>query len=374
MTVTIKKVASRRDLRKFIKFPFSLYQDNPYWVPALTGDEFDTFNKKKNAAFEYCEADCFLAYKDDKLAGRVAAIINHEANKRWGEEVVRFGWLDFIEDVEVLSKLIDAVAEWGKQRGCTTIKGPWGFTDMDKEGSLVEGYDKLSSFTCLYNFPYYDTLLKQIGFERDADWTQRIVYIPDKPLPSYQYVPLIEKKFGVHCATGKSMQDLNKRYGMEIFHLYNESFAPLFEFAPLTDEQIRRYLKTYIPILDMDFISVVVNEEDKPVGFCFCVPTLSTAVKKSNGNLLPFGFIRILKALKHNDTLESLLIGVLPEYQGKGVNLLMFKQLHENCIKRGVKRMIMNPQLEENVKVQSLFDEFETELYTVRRAYVKPLK
>lgn len=372
MTVNIKKVSSRRDLRKFIKFPFSLYKDNPYWVPALTGDEFDTFDKKKNAAFEYCEADCFLAYKDGRLAGRVAAIINHNANKKWGD-VARFGWLDFIEDEEVLRALIGTVEAWGKERGCTSLKGPWGFTDMDKEGSLVEGYDKLSSFTCLYNFPYYDTLLKKVGLERDADWTQRIVYIPQEPLPSYQYASLIEQKFGVHAVSGHSMKEMNRRYGMEIFHLYNESFAPLYEFAPLTDEQIRRYLQTYVPILDTDFISVVVNEEDKPVGFCFCVPTLSKAVKKSNGNLLPFGFIRILHALKHNDTLESLLIGVLPEYQGKGVSLLMFKQLHENCIKRGVTRMIMNPQLEENFKVQTLFGEFKTELYTVRRAYVKSI-
>ena len=373
MAIEIRKVTSKRDLRKFVKFPFSLYKDNPYWVPALTGDEYDTFDKEKNAAFEYCESDCFLAYKDGKPAGRVAAIINHEANKRWGEEVVRFGWLDFIEDQQVLSGLLDTVAGWGRERGCTAIKGPWGFTDMDKEGSLVEGFDKLSSFTCLYNYPYYDTLLKEAGFRKDADWTQKIVHIPQEPLPSYQYAPLVEQKFKIHPATGKNTKDLCNRYGMEIFHLYNESFAPLFEFAPLTDEQIRRYLKTYVPILDMDFISVVVNEEDKPVGFCFCVPTLSTAVKKSKGNLFPFGFIRILRALKHNDTLESLLIGVLPEYQGKGVSILMFKQLHENCIKRGVTRMIMNPQLEDNLKVQTLFEEFETELYTVRRAYVKSL-
>lgn len=373
MATAVKPVSGRRALREFIRFPFTLYKDNPCWVPPLEGDEFDTLDPRRNAAFEYCEAQCFLAEKDGTTAGRVAAIINHEANGRWGEEVVRFGWLDFIEDIDVLRALMDAVATWGRERGCTVMKGPWGFTDMDKEGSLVEGYDKLSSFTCLYNHPYYDTLLKELGFEKDCDWTQRIVYLPKELPASYGYASLVEQKFGVHAVSGLGMNALAKRYGMKIFHLYNESFAPLMEFAPLTDEQIRRYLKTYVPILDPDFVSVVVNDSDEPVGFCFCVPTLSKAVKKSGGRLFPFGLFRILKALKHNDTLEAMLIGILPEYQGKGVSVLMFKQLHENCVRRGVTRMIMNPQLETNAKVQSLFGDYETELYTVRRAYRKSL-
>lgn len=373
MSISVTPVSKKSELRRFVNFPFKLYKDNPCWVPPLKGDEYDTLDPRKNAAFEYCEAQCYLAWKDGETAGRVAAIINHEANRRWGEEVVRFGWLDFIEDEEVLKALVGAVAAWGRERGCTCMKGPWGFTDMDKEGALVEGYDKLSSFTCLYNYPYYDTLLSKLGFVKDCDWTQRLVYISDALPASYQYAPLVEKKFGVRVVSGMGTSELSKRYGMKIFHLYNESFAPLFEFAPLTDEQIRRYLKTYVPILDADFVSVVVDGEDNPVGFCFCVPTLSKAVKKSGGKLFPLGIFRILKALRHNDTLESLLIGILPEYQGKGVSVLMFKQLHENCIRRGVTRMIMNPQLETNSKVQTLFGDFETELYTVRRAYRKEL-
>ena len=326
-------------MKLFVAFPLRLYKDCANWVPALEGDEYDTFNPEKNGAYDFCEADCFLAYRGNEIVGRVAAIINHKANK--DVKKVRFGWLDFIEDEEVLKALLNIVTDWGKQRGCTEIVGPWGFTDMDKEGLLVEGYENLSPFTCLYNYPYY--------------------------------AHLIEERFGVHVVQPKSMKQMSKQYGMEIFHMYNDAFAPLMGFSPLTDKQIANYLDTYVPILDKDFVAVAVNKEDKPVGFLFCVPSLSKAVKKANGRLFPFGFIHILKALKKNDTLEALIIGVAPQYQGCGVPLLMFKYLHENCIRRGVGTIILNPQLEENYKVQSLFGDYKTEPFMRRRAYKKAI-
>jgi len=373
MPIEVKTVSSKKDLSKFIKFPYELYKGCDNWVPALEGDEYDNFNPKKNGAFEYCEAECYLAYKDGKIAGRVAAIINHNANKTWNEETVRFGWLDFIEDEDVLRALLSAVEEWGKKRGCVQIKGPLGFTDMDKEGLLVEGYEHLSPFTCLYNYPYYDILLNKLGYSKDVDWTQKLVYLSDEPLPMYQYSAIIEKKFGLHMCYPKSTSELGKKYGMDIFHMYNETFAPLFEFTPISDVQIKMYLETYVPILSPKYVAVCLNNEEKPIGFVFCVPSLSRAVKKGKGKLFPFGFLHILKALKHNDTLEALMIGVLPEYQCKGATVLMFKYLHENCIKNGIKKIIMNPQLESNFKVQSLFDEFESEPYLRRRAYCKNL-
>ena len=370
MSINIVKVESHKQLRLFVTFPLKLYKDCENWVPALEGDEYDTFNPEKNGAYDFCEADCFLAYRGDEIVGRVAAIINHKADDE--KKIVRFGWLDFIEDEEVLKALIDTVAEWGKQHGRTEIHGPWGFTDMDKEGLLVEGYENLSPFTCLYNFPYYGAMLEKLGFVKDVDWTQRVLLDGEMP-PTYKFAHLVEERYKIHVVQPKSMKQMCDQYGMEIFHMYNEAFAPLMGFSPLTDKQIQNYLKTYVPILDKDFVAVAVNDEDKPIGFLFCVPSLSKAVKKSNGRLFPFGFIRILKALKKNDTLEALIIGVDPKYQQKGVPLLLFKYLHENCIKRGIDKIIMNPQLEENYKVQSLFGEYKTIPFMRRRAYKRPV-
>jgi len=369
MSVTIRKVESRGDLRRFIRFPLHLYKGCDNWVPALEGDEFDTFNPKVNDAYEYCESVCYLAYIDKRIVGRIAGVINHKANKNWNEKTVRFGWLDFIEDEEVLKALIDRVKTWGREKGCELIKGPMGFTDMDKEGLLVEGYEHLSPFTCLYNYPYYGTMLEKLGFKKEADWTQSTVEISPELPSMYQYSNLIEKKYGIHVLENFTMRELGKKYGMKIFHMYNESFAPLYQFAPLTDKQIANYLDTYVPILDKRLVSVCVDKDDNPIGFIFCVPTLSKAVKKSDGRLFPFGFLRILHALKHNDTLEALIMGVKPEWHGSGAVMLMFKQLHINCIKAGINTIILNPQLEDNFKVQSLFGDYVTHPFMRRRAY-----
>lgn len=371
MSINIIKVESHKQLKQFVAFPLKLYKNCENWVPALEGDEFDTFNPKKNGAYEFCEADCFLAYRDNEIVGRVAAIINHKANK--DRKIVRFGWFDFIEDVEVARVLLDTVVAWGKERGCNDIRGPWGFTDMDKEGLLVDGYEHLSPFTCLYNYPYYSSILEQLGYEKDVDWTQRTLEVSKELPPMFQFASLIEERFKVHVVQPKSMKETSNHYGMEIFHMYNEAFAPLHGFSPLTDKQIEAYLKTYVPILDKDFVALAVNDNDKPVGFLFCVPSLSKAVKKANGRLFPFGFIHILKALKKNDTLEALIMGVMPEYQQCGIPVLLFKYLHENCIKRGIDSIIMNPQLEENYKVQSLFGDYKTTPFMRRRAYKKSI-
>lgn len=374
MKPTIVEVSSKKQLSAFIHFPEKLYENAPNWVPALIGDEFDTLDPKKNAAFEFCDAQLFLAYNtDNQIVGRVAAIINHKADEMWGGHTVRFGWIDFINDIDVARALIDSVEEWGKARGCETIKGPLGFTDMDKEGLLVEGYEYLSPFTCIYNYPYYGELLEQLGLEKDADWTQKEVVISEEMPPMYQYADLISKKFGLSIYHAKSVNEMYKKYGMKLFHLYNETFAPLFEFTPLTDKQIERYLQTYKAILGKDFIAILQDAEGEMAGFAFCVPSLSKAVKKCKGRLFPFGWIPLLRALKHNDTLEALMIGILPEHQGKGANVLLFKYLHENCLKYGIHKMIMNPQLETNAKVQNLFDQFETKQIMRRRCYKKSL-
>lgn len=371
---TIVEVKSRWQLRQFITFPEKLYKDCPNWVPPLIGDEFDTLSEK-NSALEYCEFKLFLALDDNgKNVGRVAGIINNKSNKCWNENNVRFGWLDFINDIEVLRALIDAVSEWGRGKGMTKIKGPLGFTDFDKEGLLVDGFEHLSPFTCLYNYPYYGELLDKLGFTKDVDWTQKILEVAPELPPMYKYARLVEERYHIHAVTGMSMKEMGRRYGMASFHMINESFAQLYEYAPFSDEQIRRYLKTYLPILDPDFVCMLVNEvNDEVVGFAFCVPTLSKAVKKSKGRLFPFGILRIYKALKKNDALEALVIGVKPEYQGRGASILVLEYIHKNCVKRGISTVYLNPQLENNMRVQTLFPGYVTHEFMRRRSYTKDL-
>ena len=371
--LTVRSVRNRRDLRKFITFPEHLYKDDPNYVPALHSDEFDALGPK-NPALEFCDRDLYLAFRDDTLVGRVAAIINHNANARWNEKVVRFGWIDFIDDAEVVRALIQAVEDWGKARGCVKIKGPLGFSDMDKEGLMVDGFDCLAPFTVIYNYPYYGPRLEELGFVKDTDWTQKIVDIPAEEVPQMQFVPVIEQRFGLHAVTGMSMKAMGRKYGMDLFHLINTAFAELYEYSPLTDKQIESYLNVYLPILNKDFVAVIVDADDQVAGFGFCVPTLSRAFQKAKGRLFPFGFLHILRALHKTDTIEALMIGVLPQYQGKGASLLIFKYLLDGCRRYGVTRMLTNPQLEDNLKVQSVFDDIlETHEFQRRRSYVKSL-
>ena len=371
--LSVKEVHSRRDLRQFVIFPEILYKDCPNWVHSLHSDEFATLGDK-NPALEFCDRVLYLALRDGEVVGRIAGIINHKANKRWKEDVVRFGWIDFIDDPAVVRTLIRAVEAWGKSHGCTKIKGPLGFSDLDKEGLMVDGFEHLAPFTVIYNYPYYGRRLEELGFVKDVDWTQKIVDVPSEEIPQLQYASLVEQRFGLHAVKGLSMKEMGQKYGVELFHLINTAFADLYEYAPLSDKQIEVYLKSYIPILNKDFVAVIVDAEDQVAGFAFCVPSLSKAFRKAKGRLFPLGFVHLLRALRKNDTLDALMIGVLPQYQGKGASLLIFKYLLDSCRKYGIKRMLANPQLEDNLKVQSVFDGIlETHPFMRRRSYVKSL-
>ena len=372
MNVEIKKVEKNSELRKFITFPEKLYKNHPLWVPALLSDELDTLKKTKDPAFEFCEADYFLAYRGKEIVGRAAAIINHKANKDWNEVTVRFGWIDFIDDYEVSKALIDTVVKWGKAKGATRIKGPLGFSDMDKEGLMVDGFDKIQSITCIYNYPYYVVHLERLGFVKDIDWTQQILDVPELSPDTLKYAEMVEKRYGFKIFKAKNNKELEDK-GNEIFNVLNDAWngSSLYEFTRLSEAQIKSYVKQYLPMVNKDFICLVMNKEDKIIGFSICVPSLSYAMRKAKGRLFPFGFIHLLRALKKNDLLEAYMIGTLPEYQGKGVAVLIFKHIHENAIKYGMKRMITNPQMETNRKVQSLWDNYEHEHYVRRRSYTK---
>lgn len=371
--ISIVPVEGKKMLKAFIEFPLTLYKDSDKWVPAFEDDEYKSLGPA-NPSLEFCDRELYLAYKGGKVVGRVAAIINHHANKKWNENTVRFGWIDFIEDFEVAKALVDAVIMWGVKRGATKIKGPLGFTDMDREGLLVEGFENESPFTVIYNYSYYGEYLERMGFTKDVDWTQRVMNIPETLPPMFKFADRISERYGIRIYTASSLKKMAKR-GREMFHVLNEAFAGLYEYTQLSQDQIDGYVKQYVPVLNKDLVAFVVNEKDELVGFTVTMPHISAAVRKAKGRIFPFGWIHLLPALspKRNDTTEALLIGILPEYQAKGAALLMFKYLLENYHRLGIKHMLMNPQLEENHKVQSLWNEFDTQLYQRRRSYVKEI-
>lgn len=377
MAITVKRVSTKKELKKFIRFNYHLYKENPYSVPDLYDDMLNTFNKKKNAAFEFCEAEYFLAYKDDKLAGRVAGIINHRANTVWNKNEVRFGWIDFIDDPEVSEALLGAVQDWGKEKGMTHIQGPLGFTDFDAEGMLIEGFDQMSTMATIYNYPYYPQHMERLGFEKDADWVEFKIYIPDAiPEKHMRISRLVQQKYNLKIKKYTSATRIAKEYGQAIFELMNEAYQPLYGFAPLSQNQINQYIKMYLPIVDLRMVTLITDADDQLVGVGLSMPSLSDALQRAKGRILPFGWYHLLKALyfkKRSNVLDLLLVAVKPEYQNKGVNALLFSDLIPVYKKLGFVYAESNPELELNGKVQAQWDYFKTELHKRRRAFIKKI-
>ena len=372
MSIIIKRVSTKQELKKFIRFNYFLYKKNPYSVPDLYDDMLNTFNVKKNAAFEFCEAEYFLAYKEEKLVGRV---INHRANSTWNKKEVRFGWIDFIDDLEVSSALIQAVEEWGKAKGMEVLQGPLGFTDMDAEGMLVEGFDQLSTMATIYNYPYYPQHMEKLGLEKDADWVEFKIQVPATvPEKMQRIADLVSRKYNLHVKKLKNMKEIcDKGYGQKIFKLINECYAPLYGYSQMTEAQIRQYIKMYLPILDLRMVTLIEDENDELIAVGVSMPSLSVALQKAKGRILPFGWYHLVKALfwKKPKTLDLLLVGVKPEYQSKGVNALLFADLIPVYTKIGFRFAESNPELETNNKVQAQWEYFETTQHKRRRAYKK---
>lgn len=378
MLTTIKKVSTKRELKKFIRFNYELYKENPYSVPDLYDDMLNTFNKKKNAAFEFCEADYFLAYRDGRIVGRVAAIINHRANEKWGCKNVRFGWIDFIDDPEVSDLLIRTVEQWGRERGMTHIVGPLGFTDFDAEGMLIEGFDQLGTMATTYNYPYYPRHMDRMGFQKDADWVEYKIFIPDAIPEKHQRISdLIQRKYNLKIKKYTSSKLIAKEYGQAIFELMNEAYSPLYGYSPLTQRQIDQYVRMYLPIVDLRMVTLITDADDQLVAVGISMPSLSEALQKSHGRLLPLGWYYLLKALffkRRARMLDLLLVAVKPEYQNKGVNALLFSDLIPVYQKLGFIFAESNPELELNGKVQAQWDYFKTEQHKRRRAFIKEIK
>lgn len=376
MAILIKKVSNKKDLKRFIRFNYELYKNNPYSVPDLYDDMVGTFSTEKNAAFEFCEADYFLAYKDDKLVGRVAAIINRRANETWNKKEVRFGWIDFVDDPEVSKALLDTVEAWGKERGMEAIVGPLGFTDMDAEGMLVEGFDQLSTMATIYNYPYYPQHMERLGFEKEADWVEYKLTVPDKlPEKFVRISEIILQKYNLKIRKLKRSEIKEKNYGQKIFDLINEAYAPLYGYSKMTQGQINQYIKTYLPLIDLRMVSLVEDEAGELVAVGISMPSLSKALQKAKGKMLPFGWFHLLKALfvKKPDVLDLLLVGVKPEYQSKGLNALLFYDLVPTYQKMGFKYGESNPELELNKKVQAQWSAFESVQHKRRRAFRKSI-
>ena len=375
MGITIKKVETSKELKQFIRFNYEMYKDNPYSVPDLYDDMLNTFSRKKNAAFDFCEADYFMAYKDGKPVGRVAAIMNNRANETWNKKEVRFGWIDFIDDAEVSDALLKTVEAWGKERGATEIVGPLGFTDFDAEGMLVEGFDQLSTMATIYNHPYYPEHMVKHGYEKDADWVEFKIYIPDAIPDKHKRISeIIMRKYGLKIVKCTS-KDI-KKYGQAIFDLMNEAYSQLYGYSALSPKQIKQYIKMFLPILDLRMVTLVVDSEDQVIAAGISMPSLSEALQKAKGRLLPFGWYHLLKVIflkKYPKVLDLLLVAVKPEYQNKGVNALLFYDLIPVYQNIGFEYAESNPELELNDKVQAQWEYFKTEQHKRRRCFKKTI-
>jgi len=376
MAVKIVEITDKSSLKKFVTFNIDLYAGNPYHVPSLIEDEMMTLRKDKNPAFDFCESVYFLAYKENKIVGRIAGIINRKANTTWNQQYARFGFVDFIDDEEVSNALFNAVEQWALQKGMNGIQGPLGFTDLDHEGLLVWGFDQLGTMATAYSFPYYKEHIERLGYVKDQDWHEFQIQIPKEvPEKHIRIAEIVKKKYGLTVKKFKKTKDIWP-YAKQVFQLFNEAYKPLYGYSELSEKQIDYYVKMYIPMLRLEMIAVIVREsDDKVVGIGLTLPSLSKALQKAKGSLLPFGWFYLLKTLYgKGEILDLYMIGISPEYQNKGVNALIFNDLIPVFHRIGFKYAESNPELETNTKVQSQWDYFESKHHKTRRAFIKHLK
>lgn len=376
MTVDIKAIPhTKRELRKFVKYGVDLYKGNEYFVPPVIFDDVATLNPKVNPAFEHCEAQCFMTYVDGKPVGRIAAIINHQVNERSGEKVLRWGFVEFIDNDEVVDALFDAVEKWGKERGMTRMVGPMGFTDMDHEGMLIEGFDYLGTMPTIYNFDYYPAQMERLGMVKDADWVEFRLVVPDKvPEKMQRIADIVSRKYNLRCVHYKSIKKLKDDYGQALFELINEAYADLYGYSQLTQRQIEYYIKQYLSLLRTDNISVIVDSDDRLVGVGITMPSLSRALQKGRGRMFPLGWYHILRALKgHTDRVDLMLVAIKPEYQNKGVNAMLFADLIPSYIRLGYRYAETNLELETNSNVQKQWEYFDRVQHRRRRSYSKKI-
>lgn len=374
MGILIKEVVSKKDLWSWVRFPNQLYKTNEAFVPFLENDEFETFSLDKNPAYAFCETKLFLAYKNDEIVGRIAGLVNHAYNKKWEKNAIRFTRFDFIDDYEVSQALFDQVVAWGKERAYTEIMGPIGFSDIDHEGMLVEGFDQLNMSITFYNHPYYLDHMERLGLVKDIDWIEYKIQIPEEMNPTIERMANhVAKKGAYHVVTYTDRKELYKE-AFPAFELIDLAYSKLYGTVPLTKELIKSTIDAYIPLVNMKYICAVKDNEDKMVAFAIVVPSIAKALKKSNGKLLPLGIVRMLKALKgKNDTLEMFLVAVDPTLQTLGIPALIIHSLLKTLMENGVRYCETGPMLETNKAIHSLWRHFDKEQHKRRRCYIKQI-
>ena len=374
MPVVIREVSSKKELKKFIWFGINLYKDCEFAAPPLMMDDLLNLSKGKNPALDFCETAYFIAYKDEKIAGRIAAIINPVSNETWNQKHARFGWVDFIDDTEVSKALFDTAVAWAKEKGMTAIHGPLGFTDFDHEGTLIEGYDKRGTLATIYNYPYYPKHIEQYGFEKDVDYKEYLITVPEEfPEKYFRIAEIVKQKYNLTSKYFKTRKEVVDHYALKVFDLLNLCYQDLYGFTKLNDKQIAFYIKLYFSFFRLDTISIVVDEKDDVIALGIAMPSFTKALQKSKGKLFPFGWYYMLNALKKNDIVDLYLMAVHPDYQGKGVNSIMFADIMPNSAKNGYKFAESNPELETNTKMSSQWDSFEYVNHKTRRVYTKTI-
>jgi len=373
MSVEIREVTTQHDLKRFVQFPNKLYRGNRFRVPSLTDDELKTLTPETNPAFAYSQARYWLALRDGKVVGRVAAIVSEGHRQKWNQAYMRFGWIDFEDDAEVVAALMAQVEGWAREKKLTAVHGPLGFTDMDHAGMLVEGFNELGTMATIYNYEYYPRQLEALGYEKDVDWVEYEITVPSTPDPKIaQLAEIVLRRENLKLIEFKNRKEILP-YAPQIFGLVNEGYQNLYGYVPLNDEQVALYTQQYFGFIKPEFVPVVLNDEGQMVAFGITMPSLTRAMQKANGRLFPFGFIHVLRALKKNDRADLYLITVKPEYQGKGVNAILINQVSKVFARNGITKAESNPELETNHLVQGQWKHFPTRQHKRRRCYIKHL-
>lgn len=367
---------TKNNLKRFTKFQIDLYDGSPYYVPPLISDDVETLSPDRNPAFEFCESAYFMAYRDGKPVGRIAGIINNQVNRHHNTNDARFGFIDFIDDPEVSEALMEAVEKWAVSKGKDRLIGPLGFTDLDHEGMLVEGFEELSTMATIYNYPYYEEHLTRLGYKKDSDWLEFLMEVPDGiPEKFNRIAEIVKKKFGLRVLKYTNRKRIKQEYGRALFHLINDAYDGLYQYSHLSDRQIEYYIDAYLNLLNLDLVTLIVDKEGNLVGVGISMPSMSRALQKSKGRMLPLGWYHLLKGLKgKNDRVDLLLVAIHPDYQNKGVNALLFQDLIPHYIRYGFRYAESNPEMETNGKVQSQWEYFTTRQHRRRRSYAKTLK
>ena len=371
MAIEIRPVETRRQLKQFVKFPFKLYKGHPCWVPPLILDELHTLRSDKNPAFEYCQAQYWMAFREGKPVGRIAGIINRRYIEIWGRKLARFGWVDFEDDPEAAGLLFQTVEDWAQKQGMDGLHGPLGFTDMDHEGMLVEGFEELGTLATIYNYPYYPKIVEFLGYVKDVDWVEFEVRVPEKlPEKAERVERIVKQRLGVRLLPARSAKEMLP-YAREMFQVLNAAFAPIYAFVPLNDRQIDLYVKQYFSFIRPEFTKIVLDREGRVAGFVIGMPSLSRALQKARGRLLPFGFIHLLRAMCRSKHIDLYLGAVRPDLQGSGTDALLMTEITRSAMAAGVVSAETNIELEDNAAVQSHWKYYQARQHKRRRCYIK---